>query len=247
MGAGGMDNETAAKLRHIIGRVERIEEQVSGLNEDKSEVYQEAKSFGLEIKAVKALVAKRRKVAKDPSAFTELETVVELYEAALESRPARMQVRARAETSESSQEEFDEETGEITEPVEVRAQQGIANADTPAVEVAHEAAGAPLYSSEEPAPQSNGAVLDALIERARTHVMTDGEREAQARSFAYGNAAIDNPDVTREMVAAAPCRVTDPAPEPAAPDPDASPLIADAAARMEAARKLLGQAGAGAE
>ncbi len=62
-------------------------EQIAGLNEDKSEVYQEAKSFGLDVKALKALVAKRRKVSKDPAAFTELEAVVELYEMALKADP----------------------------------------------------------------------------------------------------------------------------------------------------------------
>lgn len=30
--------------------------------------------------------------------------------------------------------------------------------------------------------------------------MTDDQREAQRRSFAYGNCAIDNPNVTRQMV-----------------------------------------------
>lgn len=93
MGAGGMDNETAAKLRHIIGRVERIEEQVAGLNEDKSEVYQEARSFGLDVKALKALVSKRRKMAKNADGFTEHEAVIEMYEAALESRPSRAYTR----------------------------------------------------------------------------------------------------------------------------------------------------------
>jgi hypothetical protein len=36
-----------------------------------------------------------------------------------------------------------------------------------------------------------------LIERARRHVMTDQEREAQRRSFAYSNAHLDNPAITR--------------------------------------------------
>ena len=35
---------------------------------------------------------------------------------------------------------------------------------------------------------------------ASTHVMSLEEREAQAKSFAYGSASIDNPDVTREVI-----------------------------------------------
>jgi hypothetical protein len=42
--------------------------------------------------------------------------------------------------------------------------------------------------------------LAKLIEAARSHAMTDAEREAQRRSFAFGNVAIENPTVTREMV-----------------------------------------------
>lgn len=45
--------------------------------------------------------------------------------------------------------------------------------------------------------------LEALIELARTHKMTKEEREAQARSFAYGNTHLDNPAITREGVAEA--------------------------------------------
>ena len=42
--------------------------------------------------------------------------------------------------------------------------------------------------------------LDQLLEAAREHVITPEELEAQRRSFAFGNANIDNPNVTREMV-----------------------------------------------
>lgn len=44
---------------------------------------------------------------------------------------------------------------------------------------------------------------DKLKDKLRVldgYVMTPAEREAQRRSFAFGNAAIDNPNVTREMV-----------------------------------------------
>ena len=43
--------------------------------------------------------------------------------------------------------------------------------------------------------------LERLLELARNaSPMTPEEREAQRRSFAYGNCAIENPAVTREMV-----------------------------------------------
>jgi hypothetical protein len=42
--------------------------------------------------------------------------------------------------------------------------------------------------------------LQKLIEASRGKTMSDAEKEAQRRSFAYGNAHIENDRVTREMV-----------------------------------------------
>ena len=42
--------------------------------------------------------------------------------------------------------------------------------------------------------------LDKLIEAARNREMSPAEREAQRRSFAFGNAKIENDRVTRQMV-----------------------------------------------
>jgi len=42
--------------------------------------------------------------------------------------------------------------------------------------------------------------LEELIEWARTYVMTPEEREAQRRSFVYGNVKLSNPAVTKERV-----------------------------------------------
>lgn len=39
--------------------------------------------------------------------------------------------------------------------------------------------------------------LEALIERARNHVMSPEEREAQQRSWVIGNVMLSNPDMTR--------------------------------------------------
>jgi hypothetical protein len=42
--------------------------------------------------------------------------------------------------------------------------------------------------------------LQELLEAARKRPFTAEEREAQRRSFAYGNAKIENDHITREMV-----------------------------------------------
>ena len=42
--------------------------------------------------------------------------------------------------------------------------------------------------------------LSQLVEMARAVRMNDAQREEQRRSFAYGNTAIENENITREMV-----------------------------------------------
>lgn len=43
-------------------------------------------------------------------------------------------------------------------------------------------------------------MLQESIEAARDHVMSAEEKEEQRRSFAYGNVALHNPAVTREVI-----------------------------------------------
>lgn len=42
--------------------------------------------------------------------------------------------------------------------------------------------------------------LQDLLEAAKKVVLTPEEKEQQRRSFAYGNVAIENPCITREIV-----------------------------------------------
>jgi len=49
--------------------------------------------------------------------------------------------------------------------------------------------------------------LERLVEAARSHRMSEAEREAQRRSFAYGNAKIENDRITWEMVVEADERI----------------------------------------
>ncbi len=49
--------------------------------------------------------------------------------------------------------------------------------------------------------------LSKLVEAARKRPFSEAEREAQRRSFAYGNAKISNPLVTWEMIVEADERI----------------------------------------
>lgn len=49
--------------------------------------------------------------------------------------------------------------------------------------------------------------LEKLIEAAKRHPFSEAEREEQRRSFAYGNAKIENDRITWEMVVEADERI----------------------------------------
>ena len=70
----------AERLRSFVERVERVEEEITALQDDKKEIYAEAKGEGYDVKILKKVIARRR---KDRSDLHEEETLLDLYEAAL--------------------------------------------------------------------------------------------------------------------------------------------------------------------
>jgi uncharacterized protein (UPF0335 family) len=73
----------ARQLQAIIDRLQRLEEEIKGLNDDKKAVYEEAKGNGYDVKAIKIILSELRKKDKNPDAFSETQAMVELYKAAL--------------------------------------------------------------------------------------------------------------------------------------------------------------------
>lgn len=63
-----------------IERIERIEEEIKGLNEDKSDIYKEAKANGFDVKVLRKVVALRR---KDYAERQEEDAILEIYMQAL--------------------------------------------------------------------------------------------------------------------------------------------------------------------
>lgn len=49
-------------------------------------------------------------------------------------------------------------------------------------------------------PYGDSESLEEMVARAKGVQMSPGQREQQRRSFAFGNAKIENERVTREMV-----------------------------------------------
>jgi uncharacterized protein (UPF0335 family) len=78
--AGGI---AAKELMSIIDRVERMNEEIKGINADKADLFQETKSRGFDIRAIKSIISERAKLEKNPEAFNEMQSMVELYKSAI--------------------------------------------------------------------------------------------------------------------------------------------------------------------
>lgn len=70
----------ANHLRSFVERIERLEEESKAIAEDKKEVYAEAKGAGFDTKALRAIIAERKKNADD---LAEFESIMDLYRHAL--------------------------------------------------------------------------------------------------------------------------------------------------------------------
>jgi uncharacterized protein (UPF0335 family) len=75
-----MAENTDERLRLLIERVERLEEEKRGIGDDIKDVYAEAKAVGYDAKIMRKVVALRK---MKPDDRREMETVLELYKAAL--------------------------------------------------------------------------------------------------------------------------------------------------------------------
>lgn len=75
--AGGI---AADRLRSIVERIERLEEERKSLADDIKDIYAEAKSAGFEVKVVRQIIRLRK---QEPAEVEEQETLLDLYRRAL--------------------------------------------------------------------------------------------------------------------------------------------------------------------
>jgi uncharacterized protein (UPF0335 family) len=73
-------NNSAAQLRSIVERIERLEEEKASLASDIRDVYTESKGNGFDVKALRAIVRMRK---QDPNERQEQETIRDTYMHAL--------------------------------------------------------------------------------------------------------------------------------------------------------------------
>jgi len=73
-------NIAADRLRSIVERIERLEEERRALSGDIKDIYADAKSAGFDTKVIRQLISIRR---KEPAEVEEQETLLDVYRRAL--------------------------------------------------------------------------------------------------------------------------------------------------------------------
>lgn len=71
---------SAAELRQFIERIERLEVEKKDIQDQQKEVFSEAKGRGYDVKAMRKLIAERK---REPDDISEEEAVLEMYREAL--------------------------------------------------------------------------------------------------------------------------------------------------------------------
>jgi|688.fasta_scaffold488313_2 uncharacterized protein (UPF0335 family) len=75
-----LDRSGQERLRQIVARIERLEEEKAGLAADIKDVYAEAKGAGYDTKVLRKVISLRK---QDRRTRAEMEQVIDLYMAAL--------------------------------------------------------------------------------------------------------------------------------------------------------------------
>ena len=73
-------NIAADRLRSIIDRIERLEEERKALGSDIKDIYAESKSAGFDPKVIRKLISLRK---QEPAEVEEQETLLDVYRRAL--------------------------------------------------------------------------------------------------------------------------------------------------------------------
>ncbi|GAA5265687.1 MAG: DUF2312 domain-containing protein [Acidiphilium sp.] len=73
-------NIAADRLKSIVERIERLEEERKALGSDIKDIYAEAKSAGFDVKVLRQLIRLRK---QEPADVEEQETLLDVYKRAL--------------------------------------------------------------------------------------------------------------------------------------------------------------------
>lgn len=73
-------NIAADRLKSIVERIERMNEEIKALQSDRADIFREAKSAGFDVKVLRRLIADR---AKDQAEVEEAEQLLDVYRRAV--------------------------------------------------------------------------------------------------------------------------------------------------------------------
>ena len=79
------------KIRSFVERIENLDNELQELNEQKKEVFSEAKNEGFDVKILKEIIKLRK---QDQEERDERETLLDLYMRAMETAPAETTAKA---------------------------------------------------------------------------------------------------------------------------------------------------------
>ena len=80
-GPGGVAGD---RLRAFVERIERLEEEIKQLSDDKKDVYSEAKGDGFDVKILKEVIRLRK---QDKNERDERDSLLDVYLHAIETAP----------------------------------------------------------------------------------------------------------------------------------------------------------------
>ena len=80
----GPDGVAGDRLRSFVERIERLEEEIKALTDDKKDIYAEAKGEGFDVKILREVIRLRRQDEKERD---ERDSLLDVYMHALETAP----------------------------------------------------------------------------------------------------------------------------------------------------------------
>ena len=69
-------------LKAYVERIERLNEEIKALNQDKADIFAEARGNGFDVKTMKALIRRRQMTGME---LSEADALLELYERAVDA------------------------------------------------------------------------------------------------------------------------------------------------------------------
>lgn len=85
------------RLREFFSQIDQLEDKIDGLNSSKSDVYQQAKAEGFDVKVMRVVLSRRK---MDQTVLQERDALVELYEGVIKGlkSPSGTKPATRART-----------------------------------------------------------------------------------------------------------------------------------------------------